>query len=227
MSCRVPTCLLAVLVTAAALTPPVPAAMPCAGQILPMLFYSGFEGGSLEGFVLYPQTAWIPGNANTALECITMGTGQWNLAWIIQGFGWTDHNLQASVRFLEGANNLGVVFRFRQPGDFYLFVLSGGNTASLMRSVGGVIDRVESVPYTYQTDRWYVLRMELVGNLHKAYVNGLPVLSWTDSTHPMGSGGVAAKDTRAWFDNVTSLVRPSMPQAGERPDWAAITGSGQ
>ncbi len=222
MSKRGPTYLLAAYAAAIVLVSPAAAVQPCGGQIWPMFFYSGFEGGNLEGFVLHPQDGWVAGNNESALESIDLGTGSWSLAWVENGFGWTNHILQSSVQFLEGSSEMGLVYRFANPSNYYLFILSGGDTASFMRCVGGTIDRVDSVPYTYQSGRWYVLRLELVGDQHQAYVNGVPIHSWNDATFTMGTGGVAAKDTRAWFDNVTSVMRPIMPMAQGPIPWSSF-----
>lgn len=190
------------------------ASLPCALSLWPHLFYSGFEDGNTEGFVKYPPAAWGPGNNNTAFEVQDIGCDTWALAWIVTGFMWTDHLLQASVQFKEGTcNNLGLLYHLQNPDNFYLFVLSEGNSASLLRMQNGEIDRAQSVEYLYEPDRWYVLRVDVTGAVHRAMVNGVPVLEWEDSTFPQGTGGLAARGTRAWFDNVTSLIRPSLPLA--------------
>ena len=188
------------------------AMLPCGNQLWPRFFYSGFDNGSTEGFVKYPPSAWGPGNGNQSFECQDLGAGTWVLAWVGNGFGWTDHIFQASVQFKEGTlNNLGIIYHLQDPMNYYLFMLSDGQTASLMLNRNGTILRTESVGFTYSTDQWYVLRVEVQGTQHTARINGQVVLSWTDSTLQFGTGGLVARGTRAWFDNVFSIMRVSLP----------------
>ena len=197
---------------ALALLPPSEAMRPCANQLWPLFFYSGFDNGDTEGFILYPPTAWLPENGNTVLASQDNGCTDWVAAWLMDGFLWTDYILQASVQYKNGTcNNLGLMYRMRNLTQYYLFVLRDGTTASLIRYTNGVPDREESVPYAYQPDRWYVLRVEVAGDEHTAHVNGVPVLSWTDSGCPQGTGGLVAKGTHAWFDGVFVIVRPPLP----------------
>lgn len=195
-----------------ALVPPSDALPPCAVQLWSRFCYSGFDNGSTEGFFLQPPYAWQPENGNTALAALDIGCADWVYARWMEGHLWTDYIWQASVQFKDGScNNLGLVYRMRDPTQFYLFVLQDGTTASLIRFMNSVQDRIESVPYAYEPNRWYVLRVETAGDVHTACVNGVRVLSWTDSGIPQGTGGVAAKGTHAWFDNVFGITRPPLP----------------
>lgn len=188
------------------------AMLPCAGQLWPRFFYSGFENGFTGGFVPYPPDAWGPGNSNRSYEVQDMGIDNWCLSWVENGFFWTNHILQASVQYRGGvSNNVGLIYHLQNPNNYYLFVLSEGNTASLMVCVNGTIVRAESTTYDYQPDNWYVLRVEVQGSEHTARVNGVPVLTWTDSTFMYGTGGLVARGSNAWFDNVISILRPSLP----------------
>jgi len=201
--------LLAGFVLALFLTQVAGAMLPCGNQLWPRFFYSGFDNGDTSGFVKYPPSAWGPGNGNRSYECQDLGSSTWVLSWVENGFGWTDHIFQASVQFKEGTlNNLGLIYHFQNPTNYYLFMLSDAQTASLMLNRNGTILRTESVPFTYSPDQWYVLRVEVQGNLHTARINGQVVLSWNDSTLHYGSAGLVARGTRAWFDNVISIMRP-------------------
>jgi len=105
------------------------------------------------------------------------------------------------------------MYHFQNPSNFYLFMLSDGQTASLLRMCNGTIDRSQSVAFAYQPDRWYVMRINASGARHRAFVNGVQVLEWDDTLLTRGTGGLIARGTRAWFDNVTGLIRPSPPLA--------------
>lgn len=195
---------------------------PCFTQIKPRLFYSGFENGDLSGLVKSPPAGWIAGNDNSALESVDLGCGTTNLTWAMSGFAWGDYAFQTCVQRKGGAcNDLGIVYRLQNPTHYYAFVLSDGTTAALKRWNGAGFDRIESVPFAYLADRWYVLRVQAVGAEHTAYINGQPVLSWTDATFLTGTAGSYARGTRGWFDNMISLlgVNPSpLAQNDQNPD---------
>jgi hypothetical protein len=195
-----------------ALAPPADAMHPCANQLWPRFFYSGFDNGNTEGFIFVPPTGWQADVPHNCLASLDTGCQSWVRAWLMDGFLWTDYILQASVQYLSGTcNQLGLTYRMRDQNNFYLFVLQDGTTASLIRYTNNVPDRTLSVPYAYLPDRWYVLRVQVAGPLHTACVNGVPVLSWTDNSILQGSGGLVAKGTHGWFDGVFVIVQPPLP----------------
>jgi len=208
-----------------ALAPPTQGMRPCANQVWPRFFYSGFDNGDTEDFIPSPRNAWQPGNGNTCYESLDIGCQNWVYSWFRDGFLYTDYILQASMQYKGGAcNRLGLLYRMREPSGCYLFVLQDGTTASLIRYTNNVPDRIQSVPYTYVPDRWYVLRVEVAGTGHTAYVNGVPVLSWTDTSFLQGTGGLCAEGTHAWFDNFIVLLRPPMPPPLAQKNQESITG---
>ncbi|MBD3335656.1 MAG: hypothetical protein GF355_09085 [Candidatus Eisenbacteria bacterium] len=195
--------------------------LPCGVSFMPILFYSGFDQGNTEGFIPYPMDAWGPGNNDSAYEVQDVGCDLWAMSWMSTGFQWSDYILSASMQFKEGTcNNLGLIFRFQNPDNYYRFFLSDGTTATLECVQGGVVTRSESAPYAYGPDYWHVLRVELEGSSCVAVVNTETVLTWDDATFLTGTGGVTAKGTRAWFDNTISLIanNPPLAQGPEHGD---------
>jgi hypothetical protein len=80
-----------------------------------------------------------------------------------------------------------------------------------------VVDREQVVPYAYEPDRWYVLRVKLEGDHVLGYVNGRPTIEWNDDAHVRGTGGPSAWGTEAWFDNVISMPIYPIPHSGRPP----------
>ncbi len=183
---------------------------PCADQLWPRFFYSGFTNGYMGGLVRMPVDMWVPGNGDTCLESLDNGGSDWCLAYASSGTSWTDTILQACVQHKGGGSNeFGLVYRLSNPGNYYLFVLSGLTTAKLIKCEDGVYTELASEPYSYSSNTWYTMRVEMQGDEHKACVNGLPVITATDGTHTQGTGGCAAMGTNVWFDNLFSILRPT------------------
>ncbi len=200
---------LGVLLIASVMIQTAQAELPRANQIWPRFYYCGFEQAGAEGLVTTPPGAWGLGNGDRSLEVEELASNVWALAWVENGFGWTDHILQASVQYKGGeGNELGLVYRLQDPDNFYLFTLNDGASATLSLCVNGAIVRSESAAFAYSSDQWYVLRVEAQGDLHSARINGVEVIAWTDNTFQMGTGGLAARGTWGWFDNVFSISRP-------------------
>ena len=203
------------VLTILAVTSVAQAFYPNGHEIWPYYFYTGFTGGSLAGMVAYPQDGWGAGNEGDCVESLDLASGQWSLLWVENGFGWGDHIIQASMQHIDGSDNaLGLVYHFRNPNNYYLFVLTGGNTASVYCYENGTLSLIDSQDFDYISDEWMVLRMEVSTDTfgdqyHQARINGNFVLACTDNTHRYGTGGVAARNTHAWFDNVRALSRPA------------------
>jgi hypothetical protein len=183
---------------------------PCADQFWPRFFYSGFTNGYLGGLVRVPSDMWVAGNDQTCLESLDNGCSNWCLAYVSSGSSWNDVILQASVQHKGGTcNEFGLVYRWMDPDNYYLFTLKDFSTAAILKCQNGEFTELASTAHAYSSHTWYTLRVETQGDLHKAFVNGTPVFTLNDDTHPRGTGGCAAYGTNVWFDNLFSILRPA------------------
>jgi len=87
--------------------------------------------------------------------------------------------------------------------DFYLVgIRSNDGKVGLRRYAGGGTNLVQSTADQGTTQRWYHLRVEVVGSSISAFLDDAPMFSTSDST--LATGGIALCTVRATasFDNV-------------------------
>src|SRR5579885_445872 len=112
---------------------------------------------------------------------------------------WGDYSVQVRVRPLALDDLAGVVFRYHTNRHYYLFALTGGNTAALrlhMPLETGLRvpawKNLAEAPFSYDTRRYYALKVENEGPRIRAYVDGKLVIEASDSELPQGKAGVTA-----------------------------------
>ena len=183
---------------------------PAADHLWPRLFYAGFYAGYTGGLVPYPcEGVWSGLPDEECYEAVDANSSTWCLSWAPSGTGWTNCILHTRVQPRDGTSNrAGVVYRLIDPQNHYLFVLEDGQYARIYKCVDGVETLLASADYPYDQYEWYVLRMSLEDDLHIGSIDGEPVVSLFDTTFMQGTGGAAAYDTEAHFDEIWSIIDP-------------------
>jgi len=112
---------------------------------------------------------------------------------------WRDYTVELKVKPLSTSDFAGVVFRYRTNRHYYLFALTGGNQARLtIRQPMDTTFRTPawkelgSVPFSYDTLRYYTLRVENDGPRIRAFIDGKLVLEANDSEIVQGKAGFSA-----------------------------------
>jgi hypothetical protein len=112
---------------------------------------------------------------------------------------WSGYTVEARVKPLALDGMAGVVFRYHTNRHYYLFALTGGDTARLalhlpLESALRVRQWKElgSARFAYDTRRYYQLRVENDGARMRAYVDGKLVLESADNEIPKGKAGLIA-----------------------------------
>jgi hypothetical protein len=112
---------------------------------------------------------------------------------------WSSYAVETRVRPLALDGMAGVVFRYHTNRHYYLFALTGGDTARLALHLP--LETALRVPqwkelgsarFPYVTTRYYQLRVENDGPRMRAYVDGKLVLEAEDNEIPQGKAGVIA-----------------------------------
>src|SRR5215831_8211261 len=147
--------------------------------------------------------SWIIGDENGLSyleEQIDDTARQWSPPLFITGDPeWGDYAVEAKVKFLSSRQAAGLVFRYHTNRHYYLFSLIGGDTARLTRHevlepklrVPGWHE-LATAPFSYDTKRYYRLKVENEGPKIRAYVDGKLVLEASDSELLKGKAGVFA-----------------------------------
>ncbi len=117
-----------------------------------------------------------------------------------------DQQLKRNIRYVVGA---GIIFRMKDPDNFYMFRLAGEEGAVLGKMVGGewidienprVRDFLEGYRLGFRDT--YRLRVEVGANRIRCYINDEPVVNTVDSTFSLGHVGLVTFKTAAEFDYV-------------------------
>jgi hypothetical protein len=117
-----------------------------------------------------------------------------------------DQVAEARVRIETFAENgttdkwLGVMTRYVDADNYYYLVLRSSNSVSLRRLVDGEVVELDRADFPVAPGAWYRLRLEVVGDQLRGYVNDILRVQATDSAHERGISGIATYRTAARFD---------------------------
>ncbi len=100
----------------------------------------------------------------------------------------------------------GVVFRYRDESNYYLFTLyPESNLTRLWSVVNGTWYLLDEAQHPLEYGRSYVLRVEVAGARVRAYLDGRRVLGFSAlSSHPSGRLGVRIRNAAAEYDYATA-----------------------
>jgi hypothetical protein len=93
----------------------------------------------------------------------------------------------------------GITARYVDASNYYYLSVRNSNTVSLRKLVNGSITVLGTAALSVKANTWYDLRLDIVGNELRAFVNGSQVLQATDSSHASGQGGVLTYRTAAEY----------------------------
>jgi len=117
-----------------------------------------------------------------------------------------DQELIRALRYTMGA---GLVFRMKDPQNYYMFRLAGEEGVVLGRMVAGewtdicnarVREFLEGTRIGFRPDNWYRLKVDMYGPALTAYINDEPVCRHNDLSQDIGKVGVVTFKAPADFD---------------------------
>jgi len=166
-------------------------------------------------------TVFVDDFATTSVdEWSHSGSGQWSLsgsayaqnsvageARAVIGGPTADQVVQARVRQIAWSSTgtaerwAGVLARYTNNANYYYLHLRSGGTVSLRKLVNGAITTLASAPLAVSLNTQYALRLEVVGNQLRGYVNGNLLLQATDSSHAAGISGLMTNKSATQFDD--------------------------
>jgi hypothetical protein len=118
-----------------------------------------------------------------------------------------DRELLRSVRYIAGA---GIIFRYKDQDNFYMFRLAGEEGAVLGKMVDGVwVDLVNPRSADFLPERvkfsgsnWYRLKVEAYGSQLVCSIDDSVVATKTDTTFDLGRFGLCTFQAKADFDYI-------------------------
>jgi rhamnogalacturonan endolyase len=136
---------------------------------------------------------------------------------------WSSYTAEARVQPLSLEGMAGMVFRYHTNRHYYLFALTGGDTARLalhlpLESALRVRQWKElgSARFAYDTRRYYQLRVENDGPRMRAYVDGKLVLEAADNEIPQGKAGLIAGVPARFQDFAVTASDATKTQIAQR-----------
>jgi hypothetical protein len=166
-------------------------------------------------------------NSNGWTTAITGASGSWAVSGnalvqsavdqdsraTLNGSNWTDQVVEARVDASQfnGTSFVAVYARFKNPGESYYLTLRSTGAAELKRIKDGVVTPYATKPVgTYDPLAPHVLRLEVVGNSLRGYIDNTLALSGTDNEWGINSGkaGVGSYHASSSFDDVFASPFP-------------------
>jgi hypothetical protein len=120
------------------------------------------------------------------------------------GVATADQIVQTRVRpnTLTPTGWFGVMARYTDDGNYYYLKVGAAGEASIRKLVNGAIFELARAPFPISANTWYTLRLEVVGDQLRAYLNDRFVMEATDSSHATGKYGLVTYRAAATFDDV-------------------------
>ncbi len=117
--------------------------------------------------------------------------------------GWTDYEFSAGVNS-GWSRDLGVMFRYVDPDNYYRFSMGANKTLRLMKKTGGVFTLLQEARDTaFKINRWYTITVRVQNDHILVFRDGLQILEATDADLPQGGIGLYCfKNGHARFRDV-------------------------
>ncbi len=184
-----------------------------AGLELP--FTDDFDDGNSNGWAFVNETpsavAWNAGSGKLVQSNPIESTASFDesfhlgsFAWLQAGASLTDYRFSVDVeRFGDGrAESLGVVFRYKNPDDYYRFTMNTRYGFSrLEKRAGGVFSTLAVNAIGDDPAAPFTVSIEVDGPDIRVSVDGTLVLTAADGAHASGSVGLFTQSP-ARFDDV-------------------------
>lgn len=182
------------------------------GNPLATLYRNGFEpDSSADSSMTVSPPGWrvVPIGSGHALEFpLTDGAAS------ATGIGPLSANESANVTARATAFNgadrwFGLAVRYVDSQNYHYLTVRNSNTVMLRKLVNGAIQTLDSAPFPVATNQWYRLRIDIVGQSIRGYIDGKLVLEAEDpdllrNDVSNGSALVLYK-TAAQYDNLLFL----------------------
>lgn len=171
-----------------------------------------FEDGNAAGWTAAGSTAWsvvVSGNGDVYRQSNSSADARA----ILNGSNWTNQVIQADVKItaVDGSSRWAGVFgRYTDINNhYYLLLRHGTNTVELRKKAGGTVSTLDSDSFTVALNTTYTLRLVINGTALTGYVNGVAVVTATDSALASGSVAVGMYKAQADINNVYASSDPT------------------
>jgi pectate lyase len=177
------------------------------------LFADDFEDGDTDGWT----------RSGGSWSVVTDGSRAWRQsgtssdARALAGSVWSDQAVQVRVKptGFNGANrHAAVAARVQNTNNYYYLGLTSAGSAVLGKRSGGSSVTLATAPAAVTLGTWYTLRLEAFDSTLRGFLDGVQVVSATDTTFGSGRAGLATAYASASFDD---LLVTDVPGTGGTP----------
>ena len=121
-------------------------------------------------------------------------------------------SVSARATAFDGADRwFGLAARYIDAQNYHYLTVRNSNTVMLRKLVNGAIHTLDTASFTVNTNVWYRLRLDIVGQSVRGYIDGKLVVEANDPDLPMDDAGgrsaLVLYKTAAQYDN-WRYVRP-------------------
>jgi hypothetical protein len=192
----------------------------CESARLP--FIDNFDDGDAEG--------WQPLVGRGATPATVIG-GEYvrpaNGASYVGSTGWTDYRAEIKLRFPAGhGNDAGLVFRARNPQDFFSLRIQSG-LVRLMRFMNGAFAELRRGPITLLShpDRYHTIRADVAGRWVRTYLNNELIFEYDGLDWENGAVGTEQDGVLVHYDDlrVTPLTVVEDFDDGNADGWRPLS----
>jgi hypothetical protein len=118
----------------------------------------------------------------------------------------TDYAVQARVKVFDGDYAI-VMARYQDSNHYYFMTVRSNGKVEIKRYTGGsttlgTCSSSSTPSCNIALDTWYTATLEVDGSTVRAYIDGTPVLTATDTTFITGTVALGSSKSNVYFDDV-------------------------
>jgi len=100
----------------------------------------------------------------------------------------------------------GIAARYVDASNYYYLTVRNSNQVSLRRLTNGAVTELDSAPLTVSRNKTYKLRLEVIGDQLRGYVDDKLLLEARDSVLTRGQYGLLTYKTTAQYDDFSAVA---------------------
>lgn len=130
---------------------------------------------------------------------------------------WTDYTITCKATMVGGNNNYGIIYRYQDSQNYYMNSIKfSTQQATWAARINGTYLQGQAgmrLPFPSEMDTEYELKVEVVGQKFKFYVDGELVQEFTNDEFEKGAVGIRVYDSQAIFNDF-EVNGPGIPKSG-------------
>ncbi|MNC02631.1 hypothetical protein D3C75_500070 [compost metagenome] len=194
-----------------------------------VLLQEDFEAGTAAGWSAINGAWSIVANGTGKAYAQTNSTGE---AIATAGSNWGNYTYSAKVSLSNAFANAGILFRYTDAGNYYMFRLNHANQKAELykKTAQSGLVLIQSVSFAHQINQWYILEAAASGSRIICSIGGNQLIDWTNPASELAGGSIGFRmsGSTAKFDDVLvtsiALFQDDF-STGNAGNWAVSSGT--